>query len=208
VALGAIVGLLAACGNNNQANQTKGLIKQLGSLVTGEGAAPPTPTADQIRAAVTPEVRAQQFGNQPLMIAGSMNKPVTSILVLASRNGNVDTYFTPDSISLSLRDGILVASRGLGSDLMRADVSQVMPRIQEGAGVAMRQHTYLNGENQEVVSRFTCSYAEVEAEVVESCRGADTSFENRYVLNDDGQIAVSIQFVSPQLGSFRLEDLG
>ena len=43
--------------------------------------------------------------------------------------------------------------------------------------------------------------------VVESCTGEDASFENRYVLRG-GRIAVAVQWVSPQLGSYRLEDLG
>lgn len=208
VALGTIIGLLAGCGSDKtRPDLTKGLVKQLAGKLTGKDETPTTPSADQIRAAVTPEARAQ-FGNQPLMLASSTDKPVNSILVLASQNGDVRTYFTPDSISLSLRNGIVIASRGLGADLMRADVSQVMARIQDGSGVATRDHFYLDGENQTYRRRFTCTYAKVGAEVVESCSGADASFENRYALNSKGEIAVSVQWVSPQIGSFRLEDLG
>lgn len=204
--VGAALLALAACSSeSSQPNVTGSLVKGVVAKVKGEKP-PPTPTVEQLRAAVTPEVRAAN-GNVPVIIAGAVRKPVNSVLFMSGQNGDVRTYLTPDSISLSLRDGILVASRGLGEDLMSADVSGVRDRIRAGSGQANRGHRYLNGENQIYVRTFTCTYAKSGAEVVESCTGESDSFENRYVLRN-GQIAVSVQWLGPNLGSFRIEDLG
>lgn len=207
--LGAAVLALAACGNDTSKPKVgASAMQRVMDRVKGRKQEPqPSPTADQLRAAVTPEFRAQS-GNLPLLLASSTRLPVSSIMVMAGDNAGVRTYFAPDGISFSLRQGILVASRGLGTDLMRADVSQVLPRVQEGEGFAVRVHHYLDGENQTVARHFTCAYNTEGQEVVESCSGGETSFENRYFLNEDGEIAVSIQWVSPQLQSYRLEDLG
>jgi hypothetical protein len=207
--LGAALIALAACGNDSSKPKVgaTALQRVMDRVKGGRDAPQPTPTADQLRAAVTPEFRAQT-GNAPLLLASSTRLPVSSIMVMAGENAGVRTYFAPDGISFSLRQGVLIASRGLGTDLMRADVSQVLPRVQAGEGFAVRVHHYLDGENQTVERRFTCSYTTQGAEVVESCSGGETSFENRYFLNDNGEIAVSIQWVSPQLQSYRLEDLG
>ena len=199
--------LLAACGSKgSQPFLASQAIKQLGERVKGKGEAAPPPTADQLRAAITPEFRAQS-GNLPLLLASSLRTPVASIMMQAGVNGNVRTYFAPDSISFALRDGVLIASRGLGGDLMQADVSQVIPRIRAGSGQARRVHRYLDGEDQEYTVNFDCSYARSVGEVVETCQGEVASFTNRYVLKG-GKIVVSVQWVAPQLGSFKLEDLG
>lgn len=198
---------LIGCGNDDAQPQL-GMIaaKRVQAKITGAG--PDTadlPTVDQLRAAA-PEFRAQA-GGLPLILASSMRLPVASIMFQTGVNGDVRTYFTPDGISFALRNGVLVASRGLGTDLMRADVAQVLPRVRAGSGQATRVHVYLDGENQEVRHSYRCDYARVGGEVVESCRGDHASFENRYVVRN-GVIAVSVQWVSPKLGSYRIEDLG
>lgn len=205
--LAAVLAFVAGCGNDT-GNPQLGLdmAKRVTAKLTGKDKAAPPPTADQIRAAVTPEFRAQN-GNLPMLLASSVDKPIASLMFQTGQNGDVRTYLTPDAISFSLRQGVLVASRGLGADLMQADVTQVLPRVLAGSGQAQRVHVYLDSEDQEVRRSFTCSYARAEGQVVETCRGDGTGFENRYVLRG-GRIVTSVQWVSPLLGSFRLEDLG
>ena len=117
---------VGACGNDTtQPGVGKAVVASLkGRLAGGEEA--PRPTADQLRAAITPEFRAQS-GNKPLLIVTSQRVPVSSILTMFAENGGVRTYLSPDQISFSLRNGVLVATRGLGDDLMSADVSDVEP---------------------------------------------------------------------------------
>lgn len=205
--IGALVAALAACSSDTDSpSVAKTLAAGLKAKASGE-TPPPSPTADQIRASITPELRAAN-ANAPLMIASSLRVPVSSIMAMSGQNGDVRTYLAPDGISFSLRSGVLIASRGLGTDLMAADVSQVLPRIRAGSGQAARVHRYLNGEDTLVSQSYNCTYARAGGEVVERCSGEDVTFENRYVLGRNGAITVSVQWVGPGLGSFRLEDLG
>ncbi|EAQ03081.1 hypothetical protein OB2597_13093 [Pseudooceanicola batsensis HTCC2597] len=204
----ALVLALAACGNDtSQPKAGAALYKQLTArFAQGDDQSPPT--RDQLRAAITPEFRAET-GNKPLLLASSQRVPVSSILTMFAQNGEVRTYMTPDQISFSLRRGILIASRGLGNDLMSADVSGVLARIRAGSGRAVRVHTYLDGEDQLVDHRFDCAYSRAETgEVLERCEGPTASFTNRYTLNRAGGIAVSVQWISPGLQSYLIEDLG
>lgn len=197
---------LAGCGNDTtQPKAADGFLASIKAQLSG-AEAPASATPAQIKAAITPEVRAAN-GNKPLLIGTSMRMPVSGLLVMAGQNGAVRTYLSPDGISFSLRNGVLVATRGLGMDLMSADVSQVLPRVQAGSGRAVRTHQYLDGENRLYSLRFDCSYSRSGGEVVESCSGGDVTFQNRYTLRGS-QIAVSVQWVNPPLGSYRLEDLG
>ena len=111
---------VGACGNDTtQPGVGKAVVASLkGRLAGGEEA--PRPTADQLRAAITPEFRAQS-GNKPLLIVTSQRVPVSSILTMFAENGGGRTYLSPDQISFSLRNGVLVATRGLGDDLMSAE---------------------------------------------------------------------------------------
>lgn len=204
---GVVLALLGGCSNDpSRANVTKTLVQGVSAKVK-KSEPMALPTAAQLKAAVTPEVRAQT-GNQPLLIGSSLRVPVSAIMAMAAENGDVRTYLGTDGISFSLRSGVLVASRGLGTDLMSAEVSQVLPRIRAGSGQAVRAHRYLNGENQLVVREYRCTYSRAGGEVIEACSGEDASFENRYVLDRAGKIVISVQWVSPLLGSYRLEDIG
>ncbi len=203
----ALAALVGACGNDTaQPGVGKAVVASLkGRLAGGEEA--PRPSAAQLRAAITPEFRAQS-GNKPLLIVTSRRVPVSSILTMFAENDGVRTYLSPDQISFSVRDGILVATRGLGDDLMSADVSDVLPRIRAGSGRAVRVHRYLDGENQLILASFVCDYGRGSGGVVEeSCQGEDRSFVNRYNLGGGGQIVTSDQWVGVGQGSYRIEDL-
>jgi hypothetical protein len=198
---------VGACGNDTtQPGVGKAVVASLkGRLAGGEEA--PRPTADQLRAAITPEFRAQS-GNKPLLIVTSQRVPVSSILTMFAENGGVRTYLSPDQISFSLRNGVLVATRGLGDDMMSADVSDVLPRIRAGTGRAVRIHRYLDGENRIILASFVCDYDRgAEGVVEERCRGEDHNFVNRYSLGSGGRIVISDQWVGVGQGSYRIEDL-
>jgi hypothetical protein len=160
------------------------------------------PTAAQIRSRITPEVRAR-FGNVPLKIAVLENKPLASILIERQRNRDVVTYFTPDDVSVSYKSGILVGTRGLGFDLMGADVGDVLASLQSRADGAVRIHHYLDGEGQIVMRNFICDYSGAKV-IVETCYGDGLQFKNTYQIQG-GQVTASRQWISPEQGYIRLE---
>ena len=198
LALSAVV-FVAACGGDASEQQ---LFTSVIHGVKGLNAPAQAPlTVSQIRQRLTPEVRAQ-FGTAALKIALLEEKKQASVLIETGENLNVTTYFTPDGISISLQDGVLVATRGLGFDLMTADVSAVQSGLRNGSR-AVRVHRYLDGEDQVVIKSFVCDYSGT-TKVVETCYGNDNNFENRYSMVA-GQIAESRQWIGPQLGYIVLE---
>lgn len=167
------------------------------------GPAPVTPTADDIRAQVTPQVRAE-YGGAPLLVATLDQKNLASILIERARNRDLVTYFTPDDISVTLKHGVLVGTRGLGFDLMTADVDEVRPGLQGKVQQAVRIHRYLDGEDQIVIRSFVCDY-QGQQQRRETCFGDGFEIENTYQLDGSGEILSSRQWISPEQGYITLE---
>ncbi|MFG6637684.1 YjbF family lipoprotein [Sulfitobacter sp. 1A12126] len=201
IAVLSLLGLLIACGSG-QSQQS--ILGPIGQALLGftQPASKPSSMAD-IRRQVTPEVR-QQFRHTSLMIAQLEQNERASILVRKGVNRDVETYFTPDNISLSLKEGVLVGTRGLGFDLMSGDVAEVLAGLRHG-GQAVRVHRYLDGEDQIVIKSYICNYSG-NAQITENCYGKDHSFKNSYKMSG-GKVVASRQWIGPDLGYIRLEDV-
>lgn len=201
IAVLSLLGLLSACGPGQSQQSLLGPITQTLFGFT-KSASKPSSMAD-IRRQVTPEVR-QRFRHTSLMIAQLEQNERASILVRKGLNEGVETYFTPDNISLSLKEGVLVGTRGLGFDLMSGDVAEVLAGLRDG-GQAVRVHRYLDGEDQIAIKSYICDYSG-NAQITETCYGKDHSFKNSYKMSG-GKIVASRQWVGPDLGYIRLEDV-
>lgn len=195
--------ILTACGNN-QGEDAIGLrLEQIGKIgsETPEG-----PSAAQIRARLTPDVMARRPGS--VIVASLPKRDVAAALFQASVNGDVTTYFTPDGISLALRDGILVGTRGLGFDLMTANVDGPLSAIAGGSQTnVVRIHHYLNGENAVTLRRFICNYTRTAAMISETCRSPDVTISNSYTMTSDGRIGASRQWISPEVGYVQVDQI-
>lgn len=201
----AVFGLLAGCGNDpnrlSSLGQVQQIIADIGEPSTG-------PTAAQIRTNLTPQALAQ-FGDAPIKI-GTVETPLlSSILIGVGQNGAVSTFTTPDGVSFALNDGMLVATRGLGSDLMTADVADSRRAIKAGGGAGIvRIHRYLDGEEQIFVRSFVCDVTpDGQGGLRERCQGETQAFENVYRLDAQGKIASSRQWISPERGAVVLESV-
>lgn len=162
-------------------------------------------TAEQIKERLTPEVRAQ-FGGAPLLVATVEDPRFSSVLFGVGENNGTITYFTPDRVSLSFQEGILVATRGLGFDLMNADVAETRNALRGGAGTAQRRHRTLGGDNSVKARTYDCQISrDAQSRVIEACSGADDTFQNTYVVDGKGQIIFSRQWISKQRGYIRIE---
>ena len=192
--------VLSSCGTKQSQPSVFGPFAQ--SLLGFTRPASTPATMEEIRQQITPQVR-KRFQHTSLMIAQLEQNSRASIIVRKGMNRDVETYFTPDNISLSLKDGVLIGTRGLGFDLLSADVSEVLVGLRR-EGRAVRIHRYLDGEDQIVIKSYICDYSG-NANITETCHGKDHSFENSYQLSA-GQIVVSRQWIGPQLGYIRLED--
>lgn len=134
-------------------------------------------------------------------------------LFLGARNERHDTWLSIDGVSVSMRNDLLVGTRGFGGDLMGADVSETHAALLNGGGTAVREVAFLDSLDQIVRRSFVCDveglgatdlnlYGEIRPTVrfVERCTGPDYGFENQYWVGRDGRIWQSRQWVSPMLG--------
>jgi len=201
IAILSVVGLLTACGSSPSEQSVLGPISQV--LIGVSTPASKRSSMAEIRQQITPQVR-QRFRHTSLMIAELEQNDRASIIVRKGMNRDVETYFTPDNISISLKEGVLIGTRGLGFDLMSADVSEVIAGLRNG-GQAVRIHRYLDGEDQIVIKSYICDYSG-NAQITETCYGKDHSFKNSYQTSA-GKVIASRQWIGPDLGYIRLEDV-
>ncbi len=133
-------------------------------------------------------------------------------LAPVARRENVTVWQTLDGITLTFEDGVLTQTRGLGDDLMSADVSHRLAMLRGDTPDGYYPHirAYLDGENQTVFRSFQCrrtgsarrpSGAEAGARVLrrieETCISPRRRFTNIYWLDSSGTVVKSRQWVSP-----------
>lgn len=154
----------------------------------------------------------------PLMAAQLTGPGTFATMVPIGVNGDVVTWRSADQITLSLKRGVIVATRGLGQDLMAADVNDTLDRLRSEQGEYTRIHTYLDGEYQTQFHAFTCRIdgkASARIEIVErfyqtqrieeSCFSPDQRIANTYWVDQGGTVWKSKQWVSPSLGYMETE---
>ncbi len=204
-ALLAVAGMtLAACGNDKGAapglRAVKGVAGDL--LKRGKDKAPPTPLT-----------RAQLAGfNTPMLMAEVKTADVLLYLVPFGQNGGVETWATSDDRTLSFRDGVLVATRGLGPDIMQAEVPS-RAQLAAGRGSHGRAYYYLDGNDKIRRQSWSCTLSDRGAEtivvvgmqhmtrhVVESCTGEGGEITNEYWFEGGGYVRKSKELIMSEWG--------
>lgn len=155
-----------------------------------------------------------------LLLFAPVNEDRASVFASVSRNGDLITWVSDEGVSLTLRDGLVIATRGLGNDLMGATSGQVYQGLVSGSGRTVRIHDYLDGEDQIVRREYACELATLRSEVIEiyqrqhqtrlmseTCTGDAGSFRNLYWIDAAGKIWQSRQWVSPRVGAVDIQVL-
>mgnify|MGYP003897263681 CR=1 FL=1 len=122
----ALLGLLAACGPMNSNGLGAGAAARV-AAITGLR---PEPAA---QAPALPTAALAEGPGNVLMVT-LLGRNAVAAMTRAGSNNSVETWRTAKGVTLSFRDGILVASRGLGGDLMGANVDGVLAAILRGTG--------------------------------------------------------------------------
>lgn len=159
----------------------------------------------------TPEVILTDDAlESPRLEAEIPSKGARAILSRVGVNDDVETWLAVDNISVSFRNGVLVASRGLGFDLMGADASGTLQAFyDQEAGIYRRQMRYLNGENRSTYLTAGCTMALTGTErfgaedllrYEESCQTHRLEFTNVFWLDSQGTVRRSKQWLSPEIG--------
>ena len=120
---------------------------------------------------------------------------------------------------MSFESGILVGTRGLGNDLMGADISGVRATLNAGGGTVTRRHSFLSSEDQIFTRDMTCTITREGSETlqtlrgprdtvkfVEDCQGRLLVFKNSYWIAG-GEILRSRQAVSGTEGFIQVDTL-
>ncbi|MGR3738624.1 MAG: YjbF family lipoprotein [Limimaricola soesokkakensis] len=135
-------------------------------------------------------------------------------------NGASKSFSGPAGFTYTLRDGMLVSTRGLGPDLMAADTRQSRAALRAGGGQAVRVHETLDGLDRIERAEFNCTVSLQGTEAVnlgnrqvtarrfdEECQGTGLIFTNYYWLDAAGEIISSRQFISQSVAYLRSNDL-
>lgn len=216
----------AACGTDPQGAEggrlaVESLKAVTASLGAGRGHRPqgaPDAKADAAAAARL-AAAARQSVRGEVYLARLERAGLLTVLGETGRNGRTLSLATPSRQGVMLRGGLLVATRGLGDDLMSADTDDAEALIRgRRSGAASRVYRYLDGEGIERPLPATCTYAAGGAgqaeliasatpmiEVRETCEAGGLTIRNRYAVDAGGRVIASRQWIGPSLGHIRLQ---
>lgn len=123
----------------------------LGRLMLGRGA-----PATSAPAPVTRE--ALESAGVPVLRATLPARGADVLLTPKDVKGNIVTWSGAGGLSLTLRDGVLIQSRGLGPDLMSAEAPSVRQLATNG-GTHQRIYYFLGADDQTTRRSYDCSVA-------------------------------------------------
>lgn len=198
----------SACGSLAENTLSSGVTSELFARAAPTSA--PAVSADP-RAGLTRD--ALDDSDFELILLALVEQDLVATAQFASRNGDKETWITVDGVSVTFKSGIIVGTRGLGDDLMGADVSGLQAELAGDGGAFLRINDYLDGVDQIQRMRFQCTIEARGPETitivervyateyfVEICVSQSHEFENQYWLQNDGVILQSRQWISPVIG--------
>lgn len=216
LAAGALA-MVAGCSGGDGTDTTMGLSILKGALTPKEETK--LPNAAQMAAAMQQSLQAT---DQPLAFVVLPKREAITVMPRIETNGAYATHGTSDRRSITLKHGMLTATRGFGEDLMSSEVDASLALVQgRKAGTVQRVQRYLDGENQTIVLESTCQVTpggEVRyqvgeldrraVKVQETCKAQTTRFTNSYQVDaTTGRILQAQQWVSPVNGSAIIQQL-
>ena len=149
----------------------------------------------------------------PVLFAGIETRKAYATLAPFGENRGIVTWVSADGITLSFKNGLLVATRGLGPDLMAADVSDAARAVRAGAGSYVRIYDYLDGEDHTIRRSYYCTVENQGRETLglfglnivtrivrENCKNPQETISNTYWLSNQNVIWQSKQWVSAGIG--------
>lgn len=156
---------------------------------------------------------------RPLYLAELSKRGARAYLLDIGQNGDVTTWSSTDGIMISLRNGVVVRTLGLGEDLMSACLPSAAA-LAKGAGTVTPTYYYLTGNDQSYGVPVNCQLSRVGRETVriaslsyatthvrEACDGTKMQFTNDFWIQPNGHIRKSNQWISKDVGYIKLEDL-
>lgn len=204
---------LAGCGNEaNRENMSQVLKSSL--PFAGKKSAPALQPLD------IPQVLANTTAPLSLIVQKDLNN--ASVLVLQiEQNGPYRTYSTAGKQTVTFRQGLVTSTRGLGNDMMSSSVSESLALIRaRKPGKSKRTLRYLDSANNTIAFEFDCEVFVTGAEQIkqgvvsantteltENCVSNSRKFTNTYLVDSNGMILSSRQWVAPLQGYYDIKVL-
>ncbi len=202
---------LTGCGNDPESFASARLVQ---SLVTERGA---SGSGAQAPVTLTREILSQIL--TPVMLVRINTRGQQALIGKRETNGDVETWSTVDGVNVSLQNGVVVATRGLGADLMAASGPSAERLLVDGAS-HIRIHTTLDGLDQPIKRRFACTISSLGQQtidvvevsyrvthVVEVCESEGTSVRNDYWIDSARKMRKVRQWIGQEIGHIEIEDL-
>ena len=147
----------------------------------------------------------------PRLQVESARRDTRAVMYVSAVRGDILVWRSLDDGTWSLRDGVLIQSRGTGGDILSANASIVFRALQSGQASGQRSYTFLDGDFRQVRRVFDCSIRRVGAETItiverayrtdrfdETCSDGTTSFTNTYWRDQGGgKMRKSQQWAGP-----------
>lgn len=166
IAVAMIVAFVTACGNEKP--QASPLVQAVGAVAKSAiSSRKAKRTGGASSAAVAPVTRAdlEAYGT-PILRAVVSVRGIDTLLTPSDVKGGIVTWATSNGATFTLRDGILIQTRGLGPDLMSAQVPTVGQLLTEG-GSHQRTYFFLGADDQSTRRSYDCTAAITGKETIE-----------------------------------------
>ena len=211
---------LAACGNGPDAGKSNPQMMAIKAAFSAAVGAPDTRSSTGVTgpAAVAARQILEQDG-QPIITMRNTALRFFAFMAPLGDNGPVRTWSTEAFETVALRDGIVMATRGLGNDLMSAE-SPTAAQIARGTGVYQRTYYLLDGADQTVKIAAQCDLQSLGAEVIdvlgrsystrkiaENCGINGKTVTNTYWFDRSSHVLQSQQWISPQVGQVLIQSI-
>ena len=142
-----------------------------------------------------------------------------AVIALVASNQGVETWSSVDKVTVSFRNGVIVATRGLGADLMSGN-APTGNALQGGSGRYGRARVVLDGLDQAIRTTYACATTRVSGETIEIveinyqtshvkevCTAPGSEFENEYWIDGTQRIRKSRQWISTEVGYLVVQDV-
>ena len=158
-------------------------------------------------------------GLEILFVELESGKNGTSIKYPGRNMGEV--WLGVDGATITLKNGFLIATRGLGDDLMSSAGAYPSLHLIAKTTTYIKTQTWLAADNKMLTKEFSCTVS-VESKqrdilvfdkaflvrrAVETCDDGTFKTENEYYFDVNGLVRRSNQYLSPTLGSLLIERL-
>ena len=198
---------LSGCGSDPDARNFAAQFMLLSAAISG---AKDSSSLAAASPAALSDVRAVlEADGQPIYLVVYPSLGYSKLMAPYGQNGDVQTWSSTNFETVSLRQGMLFATRGFGPDLMTA-TGPTVAEIATSQGQANRHYFYLDGSDTTRAFDYTCRRSSAGGETIqvlgrsyaarkvsESCVGPTGSFKNTYWFDQRSILRQSSQMVVP-----------